>query len=205
MEDLKLAIIYYSSTGTNYQLSNWAKEAAEEVGVEVKLLKVEELAPPAAIESNKAWKKHHEATKEVPVAKLEDVDWADALIFSIPTRFGNLPSQMKQYLDLLGGLWAQGKTINKVVSAMSSAQNPHGGQEQTIHALYTSMMHFGAIIVPTGYTDESIFAAGGNPYGTSVSVDSEGNMQEDVQSAVRHQTKRIIQIAKWIKNGLASL
>lgn len=112
---------------------------------------------------------------------------------------------MKQYLDLLGGLWAQGKTINKVVSAMSSAQNPHGGQEQTIHALYTSMMHFGAIIVPTGYTDESIFAAGGNPYGTSVSVDSEGNMQEDVQAAVKHQTKRIIQIAKWIKNGLASL
>lgn len=126
---------------------------------------------------------------------------ADAVIFSMPTRFGNLPSQMKQFLDMQGGLWANGKTINKVVSGMTSAQNPHGGQEATLLSLYTSMMHWGAIIAAPGYTDPVIFGAGGNPYGTSVSVDQEGNMVEDVEAAAKHQAARTVQIAQTMKKG----
>lgn len=198
---VKLAVIYYSSTGANYKMAQTAVDAAKETGAEVKLVKVPELAPEAAIESNPAWKKHHEATKDVPEATMDDLDWADAYIFSMPTRFGNVPSQMKQYLDLAGGLWAQGKLVNKVVSAMSSAQNPHGGQEKTVLALYTSMMHWGAIIAAPGYSDPSIFAAGGNPYGATVTVDTEGNWKEDVTDAIKHQAKRTIQIAEWVKNG----
>ena len=90
---------------------------------------------------------HVEATNDVPVAYDEDIIWADAIFFSNPTRFGVMASQMKQFLDTKGGLWAQGKTVNKVVSAMTSAQNPHGGQEATILSLYTSMFHWGAIVV----------------------------------------------------------
>lgn len=142
-----------------------------------------------------------EATKDVPVATSEDLEWADAIIFSVPTRFGNMPSQMKQFLDIQGGLWASGKTINKVVSAMTSAQNPHGGQEATVLSLYTSMMHWGAIIVPPGYTDNVLFGAGGNPYGTSVSVDQNGQMIEDVQGAVKHQAKRTVTVAQWVKQA----
>lgn len=198
---VKLAVIYYSSTGANYKMAQTAVDAAKETGAEVKLVKVPELAPEAAIESNPAWKKHHEATKDVPEATMDDLDWADAYIFSMPTRFGNVPSQMKQYLDLAGGLWAQGKLVNKVVSAMSSAQNPHGGQEKTVLALYTSMMHWGAIIAAPGYSDPSIFAAGGNPYGATVTVDTEGNWKEDVTDAIKHQAKRTVQIAEWVKNG----
>lgn len=201
MDKVKLAIIYYSMTGTNYQLAKWAEEAAKEAGVEVRLLKVQELAPQKAIDSNPVWKAHSEATKDVPIASSEDLDWADAIIISSPTRFGNVASQIKQFMDLQGGLWAQGKLTNKVVSAMSSAQNPHGGQEATIHAIYTSMMHWGAIIVPPGYTDDSIFKAGGNPYGTSVSVDGEGKMVEDVRDAVKHQARRTVMVAEWIKKG----
>ncbi|HEY4554051.1 MAG TPA: NAD(P)H:quinone oxidoreductase [Bacillaceae bacterium] len=201
MSNVKLAVIYYSSTGTNYQLSKWAEEGAKEAGAEVKVLKVEELAPMEAIESNPAWKKHYDEAKNVPVAKPDDIEWADAIIFSIPTRFGNLPSQLKQFIDTLGGLWAKGKTVNKVVSAMSSAGNSHGGQEQTVLALYTSMMHWGAIIAAPGYTDQSAYAAGGNPYGTSVTVDQDGNMVEDVKAAVQHQAKRTVQIAEWVKKG----
>lgn len=85
---------------------------------------------------------------------------------------------------------------------MSSAQNPHGGQEATVLAVYTTMHHWGAIIAAPGYTDEVLFKAGGNPYGTSVSVDQEGNMVEDVQGAVEHQAKRTVQVAGWVKNGL---
>src|SRR5699024_2633096 len=118
-----------------------------------------------------------------------------------PTRFGNMPSQMKQFLDIQGGIWGNGKTINKVVSAMSSAQNSHGGQEATILGLYTSMMHWGAIIVPPGYSDPSVFAAGGNLYGTRVPVDSNSEIVEDVKESVKHQAQRTIAVAKSVKNG----
>ncbi|SPF53668.1 NAD(P)H dehydrogenase (quinone) (fragment) [Candidatus Desulfosporosinus infrequens] len=154
--------------------------------MEVRILKVHELAPEAAINNNPAWKANVEATKDIKKASSDDLDWADAIVFSVPTRFGNLAAQMKQFIDLQGSLWAQGKLMNKVVSGMSSAQNPHGGQEATIKSLYTSMMHWGAIIVSPGYTDASIFKAGGNPYGTVVTQGQDGKMVEDVKDAVFH-------------------
>lgn len=200
--DVKLAIIYYSSTGTNYKLAKTAEEAAKETGAEVKLVKVPELAPEEAINGNPAWKAHLEETKDVPTASLDDLVWADAYIFSVPTRYGTVPSQMKQFLDTTGGLWSEGKLANKVVSAMTSASNPHGGQEQTILSLYTTMFHWGAIVAAPGYTDDSIFASGGNPYGTSVTADQEGNWKEDVTAAVKHQAKRTIQVAGAVKNGM---
>ncbi|MCW3070618.1 MAG: wrbA [Bacteroidetes bacterium] len=201
MTKLKLLVVYYSSTGTNYQLAQWAAESAEKEGAEVKTVKVKELAPKEAIDGNPGWKANAEKTKDVAEAKADDLDWADAIIFSMPTRYGNLPAQMKQFLDSTGGLWQQGKLTNKVVSAMSSAMNPHGGQEATVLALYTTMYHWGAIVVAPGYTDPVTFAAGGNPYGTSVSVDEKGKMKEDVKDAVMHQAKRVVQVAGWIKKG----
>ena len=201
MDNVKLAIIYYSATGINTQLARWAKEAGEEVGAEVRILQVAELAPKEVIESNELWKANIENTKDIPFATSEDLVWADALIFSTPTRFGNVCSQMKQFIDIQGGVWAQGKLANKVVSAMTSAQNPHGGQEATIKALYTTMMHWGTIIAAPGYTDPSIYAAGGNPYGTSVTQGSDGKMIGDVEGAVKYQAKRTVEIAKWIKKG----
>jgi NAD(P)H dehydrogenase (quinone) len=201
MTNVKLAVIFYSMGGTNYQLAKWAEEGAKEAGAEVKVLKVQELAPDSIIERNEVWKNTVEATKHVPVATGDDIEWADAVIFSVPTRFGNMPSQMKQFLDIQGGLWATGKTVNKVVSAMTSAQNPHGGQEATLLSLYTSMMHWGAIIAAPGYTDPVLFGAGGNPYGTSVTVSQDGKMIEDVQAAVKHQAKRTVTVAEWVKKG----
>ncbi|TFB22113.1 NAD(P)H:quinone oxidoreductase [Filobacillus milosensis] len=196
----KMAIFYYSSTGANYQMAQWAEAAMKEAGAEVKLIKVPETAPESAIEQNPAWKKHYEATKYVPEATPEDLDWADGFMFSIPTRFGNVPAQVKQFMDMCGGLWAEGKLVNKVCSAMTSAQNPHGGQEQTLANFYTSMFHWGVIIAGPGYTDEVIFGSGGNPYGTSATVDGEGNIQDDIQKAVEHQAKRTYEITKKISD-----
>lgn len=201
MSDIKVAVIYYSATGTNYQMAKWAEEGVTAAGAEAKVLKVRELAPPEAIAANPAWEKHVQETKDVPEAQLSDLEWADAFIFSVPTRFGNVPSQMKQFMDATGELWFNGKLINKVASAMSSAQNPHGGQETTILALYNTLHHWGTIIASPGYSDPVTFETGGNPYGTSVTVDAEGNMQEDVKPAVIHQAKRTVDIAKRIKQG----
>jgi NAD(P)H dehydrogenase (quinone) len=201
MSNVKLAVIYYSSTGTNHKMAVAAGDAGKEAGAEVKVLKVPELAPEEVIATNAGWKLHYEATKDVPTASNNDLEWADAIIFSVPTRFGNIPSQMKQFLDSTGGLWAQGKTVNKVVSAMTSAQNEHGGQEATILSLYTSMYHWGAIVVAPGYTDQSLFAAGGNPYGASVSAVEGGTVSEASIAAIKHQAKRVVTVASWLKNG----
>lgn len=197
MSKVKLAIIYYSSTGANYTMSKWAAAAAESSGVEVKRLMVKETAPQAAIEGNEAWKKFREtiASQEKEVT-LDDLEWADILFFSVPTRYGNLPSQVQSFFDTTGGLWFQGKLANKVVSGTSSAMNPHGGQETTLQALYKTMIHWGCVIVPAGYTADEIFAAGGNPSGASATVDMEGNIKDEdkIKAAVEHQVKRTIEI-----------
>ena len=201
MKKTKLAIVYYSATGINYQLAKWAAEAAKEADAEVRLVRIAETAPEKAIDSNPAWRAHYDRSLHIPTATSDDLDWADAIIFSVPTRFGTMAAQAKQFIDVQGGLWAKGKLANKVVSAMSSAQNPHGGQEATILSLYTSMYHWGAIVVAPGYTDASVFKAGGNPYGTSVSQGADGKPVEDVKDAVAHQVRRTLEIATRLKAG----
>ncbi len=197
---IKLAVIYYSSTGTNYQLAKWAEEGGKAAGAEVKVLKAPELAPQGAIDANPAWKAHVEETANVPEVTLDDLEWADAIVFSVPTRFGNLPAQMKQFIDTTGGLWFNGKLANKAVSAMASASNAHGGQEATILSLYTTMHHWGAIIASPGYTDPVQFTSGGNPYGVSVTVGQDGKMQENVEDAAKHQAKRTVQVAEALQS-----
>jgi len=203
MENVKLAVIYYSSTGTNYQLAQWAAQAAEKAGAEARVLKIEETASNAAVQSNPAWANHIQQTANVPAVTLADLEWADAIIFSFPTRYGNPPSQFRQFIDTTGGLWFQGKLANKVVSAMTSAQNPHGGQESTLLSFYITMFHWGAIIAAPGYTSQAIFGAGGNPYGTSVTAASE-QIAQGTQEAVAHQAERTVQVAKWVKAGLSN-
>ncbi|MHB1956679.1 MAG: NAD(P)H:quinone oxidoreductase [Sulfobacillus sp.] len=197
MADLKVAVIYYSAMGTNYGLAQAASDAAREAGAEVRLRRVRELAPAEAIAANAAWQAHHEATRDaVPQATLDDLDWADAYIFSMPTRFGNMAAQMKQFLDTAGPLWGQGKLANKAVTAMTSAQNAHGGQESTLLSFYVTMYHWGAIVVAPGYTDPTVFAAGGNPYGTSASQPADGQLGQAELAAARYQAKRLVDIAR---------
>ena len=195
----KLSIIYYSTYGSNVQMAKWAEEAALKLGAEVRVRQIQELAPQAVIDSQPGWKANQEATKDIPVANSDDIVWADAVLFAVPTRFGNVPSQFKQFIDIQGGIWATGKTVNKAVSAMTSAQNPHGGQEATLLSLYTSMFHWGAIVVTPGYTDASVGLAGCNHYGTSVTINQEGKMVENVRPAVEHQVKRLLEVAAKLK------
>ena len=101
-EQVKLAIVYYSSTGTIDEMARRAAAAGEKAGADVRLRQVEELAPREAIESQDEWQAHVEATADEPRATPDDVVWADAVIFGSPTRFGNVASQLKQFLDSLG-------------------------------------------------------------------------------------------------------
>ena len=196
---VKLAVIYYSSTGFSGEIAKEISEAAEKAGAEVRLLKAAELAPEAAIASNEAWAAHAAASAGIPEATPADVEWADAVIFGTPTRFGNISSQLKQFIDTLGGLWAEGKLADKVYSGFVSTATAHAGQESTLLALYNSVHHFGGITVTPGFTDPHKFVDG-NPYGTS-HVDAQGgNPVDDVtRTAAGIQAQRVIKIATALK------
>lgn len=193
----KVAVVYYSATGNVHRLAHAIADGARDAGAEVRIRHVAELAPEEAIAQNDAWAGHREEIKDEPVAEVADLEWADAIVFGSPTRFGNVSSQLKQFLDLCGPLWAQGKLVDKVVSGFTSAQNVHGGQESTLLALYTTMYHWSAIVVTPGYSDPRIFAAGGNPYGISSSLEP----TEAELDAARYQGERVNRIADRLRSS----
>ncbi|MFJ2739559.1 NAD(P)H:quinone oxidoreductase [Streptomyces sp. NPDC087440] len=199
---VNVAVIYYSATGVVAAIAKEIAAAAEEAGANVRLRRATELAPQAAIDSNPAWAANAAATADIEEAAPADMEWADAVIFGTPTRYGNVSSQLKQFIDTLGGLWAAGKLADKVYSGFTSSATLHGGQESTLLALYNCAYHFGGIIVPPGYTQPSKFEDG-NPYGTS-HVDGNGtNPVDDVtRTAARVQGHRVVRFASAIKAGL---
>ncbi|GIH94202.1 NAD(P)H:quinone oxidoreductase [Planobispora siamensis] len=196
MSSVKLAVIYYSATGTVHAMAERLEAAGQKAGAEVRLRQVPELAPAEAIASNAAWSQHFDRTKDEPKAAADDVVWADAVLFGTPTRYGNVSSQLKQFLDTLGPQWAQGLLADKVYAGFTASMTSHGGQESTLLALYNTIHHFGGVIVAPGYTDPLKFADG-NPYGVShVTGGSNTDPLTDAQyAALDHMAGRVVRIA----------
>ncbi|TDQ04820.1 NAD(P)H:quinone oxidoreductase [Labedaea rhizosphaerae] len=188
----KVAVIYYSATGTVHALAEAVAEGAEAAGAEVRLRRVAELAPATAIDQNPLWRKHIDASATIAEAGTADLEWADSFAFGTPTRFGSPAAQLKQFIDQTSGLWRAGKLADKPVTAFTSAYNRHGGSEATILSLANVFYHWGALIVPTGYTDPAVHAAGGNPYGTS-SFGGDGPDAATLDAA-RYQGRRLAEI-----------
>jgi len=129
----------------------------------------------------------------------DDAEGADAIIFGTPTRFGNVSSELKAFVDSLGGLWFQGKLVGKASGAFVSTSSLHGGNESTNLTMYNFMAHLGLIIVPLGYGDPAMFQAG-TPYGAS-SVSGQDNAPptaNDLEVA-RYQGHRVAQVARALK------
>jgi len=199
-ESPKIAIIYYSATGVVRRLATEISAGAEAAGADVRVRKVHELAPEQAITGNEAWAANRDATADVPEATAEDVLWADAVIFGSPTRYGNVSSQLKQFIDSLGPQWGAGLLADKVYSGFTASSTTHGGQESTLLALYNSVHHFGGFIVTPGYTDPVKFADG-NPYGTSAYGDT---VSDQVAESARYQGARISKVTAAFVAGRAS-
>lgn len=191
-----IAVIFYSTYGTNHAVAETAAEAARKAGAEVRLLRVRETAPDDVVKGQDAWKDQAEKMADIPVASHDDMTWADGYFISAPTRYGVSASQLRAFIDTLGPLWMEGKLANKTFTATTSAQNAHGGQEATLLSLYTTAMHWGAVLVPPGYTDQSIFDAGGNPYGYSANA---GGFDDKGKAAVAHQAKRLVEMTAKLK------
>lgn len=192
---VRIAIIFYSTYGTNHAMAETAAEVARAAGAEVRLRRVAETAPADVVAGQDAWQAQAERSADIPAVSHADMEWADAYLFSAPTRYGTVASQLRAFIDTLGPLWLEGKLVDKAVSAMTSAQNTHGGQESTLLGLYTTFMHWGAVIVPPGYTDPVLFEAGGNPYGFSINA---GALDDTGRKAIAHQTRRLMWHAEAI-------
>lgn len=194
----RIAVIYYSATGHVHKLAEALAKGAADAGAEVRLRRVAELAPEEVIRRQDAWHEHYEATiGVVEEAKLEDLAWADGFALGTPTRYGLPAAQLKEFIDQTGPLWVEGHLANKVATSFTSSANRHGGQESTLLALNNAFYHWGSLIVPPGYTHQVLYAAGGNPYGTSYSsgIDGDSAVGVDALIAAHYQGHRLAQYA----------
>ena len=199
---MKVLVLFYSTYGHVYRLAQAMVEGAREVeGAEVLLKRVPETLPPDAIKAMGATDAQ-KAFASVPVATVDDLAAADAVIFGTPTRFGNMAGQMRQFLDATGGLWAQGKLVGKVGSVFTSSATQHGGQESTILSFHTTLLHHGMLIVGLPYAFQGQMRideiTGASPYGASTIAGGKGERMasENELAAARFQGRHVAQIAK---------
>ncbi|MFE1522266.1 NAD(P)H:quinone oxidoreductase [[Kitasatospora] papulosa] len=199
---VRLAVVYYSATGNVHALAQAVADGGASRGADVRLRRVADPAPEEAINSNPSWRAHVDATKNsVPEATLEDLEWATAYALGTPTRYGNVAAPLKHFIDLTGRLWQAGVFHNKPATSFTSAMNRHGGQESTLLSLNNVFYHWGCIIVPPGYTDPLLFAAGGNPYGTSWPSGGGEGPSEDTLKAAYYQGQHLVDITKRLEQG----
>jgi NAD(P)H dehydrogenase (quinone) len=199
---MKVLVLFYSTYGHVYRLAQAIADGAREVaGAEVVLKRVPETLPPDVLTAMGATDAQ-KAFASVPMATVEDLAAADAVIFGTPTRFGNMAGQMRQFLDATGGLWAQGKLIGKVGSVFTSSATQHGGQESTILSFHTTLLHHGMLIVGLPYAFQGQMRldeiTGGSPYGASTIAGGKGGRMasENELAAARFQGRHVAQIAQ---------
>lgn len=192
----KVLVLYYSSYGHIERMAQAVAEGARETGAEVDIKRVPELVPEDA-----AKKSGFKLDQAAPVARVDELPNYDAIIVGTPTRFGNMASQMKNFLDQTGGLWAAGKLIGKVGSVFTSTATQHGGQESTILATHTVLLHHGLVVVGLPYSFQGQMTlseiSGGSPYGATTIAGGDGSRQpsENELAGARFQGKHVAQIA----------
>ena len=193
----KVLVLYYSMYGHVETMANAIATGAREVtGTEVDIKRVPELVPEEV--ARKAGAKLDQAA---PIAKVDELANYDAIIFGTPTRFGNMCSQMRNFLDQTGGLWMKGSLVGKVGSVFTSTATQHGGQETTITSFHITLLHQGMIIVGVPYTETRLNnmdeISGGSPYGASTLARSDGSRQpsENELAIARYQGKHVAEIA----------
>ncbi|WP_157220962.1 NAD(P)H:quinone oxidoreductase [Flavisphingomonas formosensis] len=199
MTNPRILIAFYSRNGSTEALAEAVAEGARALGAEVRLRRAREMVGPEIMAMAPGWAENAAAMNEkyeAPTA--DDAVWADAIIFGTPTRFGGIASELKAYIDGLGGVWFQGKLNGKLGGVFGSTSSKHGGNESTLLSIYNVMAHLGLIIVPLGYSHPALFKAG-TPYGATFI--SQGDTQkpgEDDLAVARYQGERIAQLAARI-------
>ena len=198
----KVLVLYYSSYGHVETMAGAVAEGAREVdGVEVTVKRVPELMPEEV--ARNAGVKLDQAA---PIAEPGELADYDAILFGTPTRFGNMASQMRNFLDQTGGLWMKGALIGKVGSVFASTASQHGGQETTITSFHTTLFHQGMVVVGLPYSCQEQMTldeiAGGSPYGATTIAAGDGSRQvsDKELGMARFQGRHVAEIAKKLAN-----
>jgi NAD(P)H dehydrogenase (quinone) len=199
IEMVKVNIIFHSMWGHMHKMALAVAEGARSEGADVKVLQVPETLPDevlskmGAIETKKAF-------KDVPIATMNDLEEADALVFGAGTRFGIMTSQMRAFLDRTGGLWEKNALVGKPGGAFTGSQTQHGGQETTLVSFHATLLHQGMIVVGVPYSEKrqsiSSEITGGSPYGASTVTGVMGSPSENELEIARFQGRHITKIAK---------
>ena len=197
---IKVQVIFYSMYGHVYKMAEAVAEGARQVpGAEVGVYQVPELMPDEVLEKYGA-KAAKAAFAKIPVAKVDQLVDAHAIIFGTPTRFGNMAAQMRNFLDQTGQLWLKGALIGKIGSVFASTGTQHGGQETTITSFHTTLLHHGMIIVGVPYSESGLMhmsdVTGGTPYGATTMAGTDGSRQptENELKIARYQGKHVAEI-----------
>jgi len=204
---MKVKVVFYSMYGHVRRLAEAVAEGAREVeGAEVELLQVPELVPEEVLEESGA-KAARAAFAHVPVARPEDLEGADAILFGTPTRFGNMAAQMRSFLDRTGPLWMKGALVGKVGSVFASTASQHGGQETTITSFHSTLLHHGMIVVGVPYSEPRLLemgeVTGGTPYGATTLAGADGSREPSGNElAIAHfQGRHVARIARALVRG----
>lgn len=198
---IKVQVIFYSMYGHIYRMAEAVLEGAKQVpGAEVSLYQVAELLPDDVLEKYGA-KAAKAAFAKVPVATVDQLADAHAIIFGTPTRFGNMAVPMRNFLDQTGGIWLKGSLIGKVGSVFASTGTQHGGQETTITSFQPTLIHHGMIIVGVPYSESGLLhmdeVSGGTPYGATTLAGPDGSSHPSANElkVARFQGKHVAEIA----------
>jgi NAD(P)H dehydrogenase (quinone) len=187
----RLAVIYYSASGTIERLADAVGEGGKRKNAEVRIRQVPEY--------DCGCPTHDAAARDR--ATLEDLTWADGIVFGTPACFGNVAAPLKRFLDGALPLWRSAALADKVVSAFTSAASLHGGHESTLLALYNTVYHWGGLVVSAGYTDPAFRPAGGNPYGLSASAHQDGSVTDAEIEAARALGARVAGFARQLAHA----
>lgn len=200
MSKPKILIAFHSRNSSTELLARAIAQGATAEGADVRMRRAREFVGPEVMRQVPGWaERASEMNPKYEAPSEADADWADAIVFGTPTRFGSIASELKAYIDSLGGLWFQGKLNGKVGSVFGSTSSKHGGNEATLLSLYGPMAHLGLIIVPLGYADASMFAAG-TPYGaTHVSHKDSVMPGADELAVATYQGRRVASTARALR------
>jgi len=192
----KVLVLYYSSYGHIETMAYAVAEGAKSTGAEVTVKRVPELVPEEVAKSS-----HFKLDQAAPIATPAELDQYDAIIVGSGTRFGTVTSQMRNFWDQTGGLWAGGKLVGKVGSVFTSSATQHGGQESTILGFIPTLLHHGMAVVGLPYAFQGQMGVeavkGGSPYGASTITDGDGSLQpsEVELEAAKYQGAHVAKIA----------
>ena len=193
----KVLVLYYSSWGHMEAMAKAAAEGAREAGATVSVKRVPELVPEAVAKAA-----HYKLDQDAPIADPLELENYDAIIVGASTRYGAMASQLKNFWDQTGPLWAKGALTGKVGSAFTSSATQHGGQESTILTLVPTLLHLGMVVVGLPYAFEGQTGVdeinGCSPYGASTITGPDGKRQPSAieLAGARYQGRHVAEIAQ---------